>query len=284
MYYGLILISVIMFSSCFAFKDFYRSEKGSTFNASIEFTFYSSIMGLLVLLIINKFHFEFTFFTLIMATISSINALAFGFCSFKALEKINLSLFSLFSMLGGMVLPFFQGIIFYNEKITVAKIVCVCFITVALLLSIKKSDKTGGTIYYILIFVLNGMSGVISKIFTSAPYEKTSASGYSVLSALTTVILALVILLLLKQKLVLPTVKQLFASAGSGILNRIANLILVISLMHVDTSVQYPMVTGGVMICSTVICLFTKRKPTTKDIIQVILAFLGMLCLAVIPF
>ena len=65
--------------------------------------------------------------------------------------------------------------------------------------------------------------------------------------------------------------------------NKIANLLLVIALAHVDASVQYPMVTGGVMIVSTAICFFGKKKPQKKELISVALAFLGMLALFIIP-
>jgi len=55
------------------------------------------------------------------------------------------------------------------------------------------------------------------------------------------------------------------------------------ALLHVDASVQYPMVTGGVMIVSTIICFFGDRKPSKKEIISVLVAFVGMLALFVIP-
>ena len=71
--------------------------------------------------------------------------------------------------------------------------------------------------------------------------------------------------------------------ALNGITNRVANFLLVIALAHVDASVQYPMVTGGVMIVSTLICFFGKNKPSKKEMLSVILAFVGMLALFVIP-
>ena len=71
-------------------------------------------------------------------------------------------------------------------------------------------------------------------------------------------------------------------SAVGGITNRIANYVLVIALSHVDASVQYPMVTGGVMIVSTLICFFGKNKPKVKELISVGLAFVGLLALFLI--
>jgi hypothetical protein len=75
-----------------------------------------------ILLAVNGFRIEFAPFTLLIASLAALNSIAFAFCSFKALDSIDLSLFSLFSMLGGMLLPFFQGILFFYEPITVSKI------------------------------------------------------------------------------------------------------------------------------------------------------------------
>lgn len=287
MYYGMILLSVATFGGCFAMKDVYRKMRGSSFFISLESGFVGAFAGLLVLLIINGFQFDLTPFTFLMAFLVALNGVGFSFFSFKALDVINLSVFSLFSMLGGMLLPAVLGLIFYGEPMTLAKGVCYVFIFVALLMTVSREKKGKGWIYYLGVFVLNGMSGVLSKIFTEAPYEKTNAAGYSIWSALLTGVLSLVIFLILlltkKEKHKPYNLKAFGVSAVSGASNKIANFLLVISLAHVDASVQYPMVTGGVMIVSTLICFFGERKPGKKDIVSVGLAFLGMLALFVIP-
>lgn len=287
MYYALILLSVVMFGGCFALQDVYRKMRGSGLRISMEAACVGAAAGLVVLLVVNGFRLEFTPFTLIMALIAAVNGIAFTFCSFKALDVINLSLFSLFSMLGGMVLPFVQGIVFYGERITVAKVVCVVFICAALSLTVTRGEKKRGYIYYVGIFVLNGMSGVLSKLFNELPFEKTSAAGYSIWMAIGTVVLSgMIWLILLRKKNPDEPRYTLFAgivSAVSGGVNKIANFLLVLALVHVDSSVQYPMVTGGVMIVSTLICFFGDRKPSKKEMLSVGLAFLGMLALFIIP-
>jgi len=286
MYYALIIFSVILFGGNFALNDIYRKMRGSSVKISLQFNFISSVAGLIALAVINGFKLEFTPFSLIMAILTALNGFGFTYCGFKALGCINLSLYSLFSMLGGMALPFVQGIVFYGEKLTLAKGICFVIITIALLMTIEKGEKKKGTIFYIGIFVLNGMSGVLSKIFTEAPFEKVSAAGYSILSSICSIVLSAVFITLLFRKKD-DTPKNTFASVSvgalGGILNKIANFILVFALLHVDASVQYPMVTGGVMIVSTIICFFGDRKPSKKEIISVLVAFVGMLALFVIP-
>ena len=287
MYYAPILLSVAMFGGCFALQDVYRKMRGSGLRISMESACIGSLAGLAVLLALNGCRLEFTPFTLIMASIAAVNGIAFTFFTFKALDVINLSLFSLFSMLGGMALPFLQGILFFGERITVAKILCVAFVCAALGLTVTRGERRRGYLYYVGVFVLNGMSGVLSKLFNGLPFEKTSAAGYSIWIALCTVVISGTAwaLLLRKRRADEPrlTLCAGAVSAVSGSVNKVANFLLVIALAHVDASVQYPMVTGGVMIVSTLICFFGDRKPSRRELIAVGLAFVGMFLLFAVP-
>ncbi len=294
-YYALIILSVVMFGGGFGLQDLYRRKRGSSIRISMESACIGSFAGLIVLLVINGFAFEYTHFTLLMAMLSAINGIAFTFCAFRALDYINLSLFSLFSMLGGMALPFFQGILFYNEEFTIAKGICVLFIIAALAFTVERGEKKRGTVFYIGVFVLNGMAGVISKIFAASDLPKASAAGYSMWGAASTVVLSgaawLVFSLLEKRGTADISKKQrkdFWQSYGIGALygsvNKVANFLLVIALAHVEASVQYPMVTGGTMIVSTIISCFGDKKPSRREMIGVALAFLGMLALFAIPF
>ena len=130
------------------------------------------------------------------------------------------------------------------------------------------------------------MSGVLSKIFAESNFPKTSAAGYTNLTSICSVVISGVLLLIFSNKQPYGG-KFSFAGtvigAASGIINKIATLILVIALAHVDASVQYPMVTGGVMIVSTLICFFGKNKPSKKEVLSIIVAFIGLLLLFAIP-
>lgn len=286
MYYGLIILSVVMFGGGFAFNNGYRKIRGSSIKISLQFSLIGGLAGLLILLLLNGFRLEFTPFTLLMALLSTANSLVLTYCGFKALDKINLSLYSVFMMLGGMLLPFLQGLIFYGEDMTLAKGACLALIFAALLLTFERGERRRGTVYYVIVFLLNGMAGVLSKLFTSAPYEKASAAGYSILSGICSIVICSLLLLIFFRKrdgtpkIGLPDTGLCI---GSCALNRVANYILLIALLHVETSVQYPMVTGGTMIVSTLICFFGKNRPKKRELLSVALAFLAMLSLFIIP-
>ncbi len=279
----MILIAVVMFGFQFFLNNDYEKKNGSGFLHSMVFIFGSSLVGLPVLWAINSFKLEFTWYTLFLATITALNMMACLFCSLKALARINLSLYSIFSMLGGMLLPFFAGILFYEEKLTLGKILCFVIVTLALFFTFEKGQSKKGFIYYAGIFVFNGMSGVLSKIFQESTYEKTSAAGYSVLSALMTVLIAGAIILFNLKKVELPSKKSYVSLVGAGLLNKVANYLLLIALAQVPASVQYPMVTGGTMIVSTILGFFTPNKPKKKEIISLVLSFVGLMMLVIVP-
>lgn len=282
-YYGIITIAVMMFSFQFYFKNAYRNSCGGGIGAILTFSILSSTAGMLGLLVINGFRFEFTPFTLFMSVLCALDSLGFTFCSLKALGKINLSLYSVFSMLGGMVLPFATGIIFYGEPLTAGKLICLAFVTLSICVTFKKDDKNGGAAYYAGIFILNGMSGVLSKIFQAAEFEKTSAAGFSIMKAIVSAALSFILLILIPSEKPKLSSGMIVGTIGSGLLGCIANFLLLIALAHLPTSTQYPFVTGGVMIMSTLLCFFTQKKPGAREMISVASAFIGMLILMLIP-
>ena len=286
MYYGMILLAVVMFGGCFGLDDLYRKLQGSSLRASLLFSLFSSLAGLIVLFAVNGFRPEFTLFTFIIAFLTACVNLGYSFCGFRALGVINLSVYSLFSMLGGMLLPFLQGILFYDEAFTLGKAVCLILITASLLVTVNGGVDLKGAPYYAGIFVLNGLSGVLSRVFASWPYEKTGPAAYSVLCCLTGAALSALLLPFFGRKSVeTPRFgwKGLGVSALNGAVNKAANFLLVMALLHVDSSAEYPMVTGGVIIVSTVLCFFGKNRPKKRELVSVLLAFAGLMALFLIP-
>lgn len=281
--YGLLTASTVMFSFMFFFKDIFRKNYGSGLKATLVANLGGGIFGFIVLLIIKGFVFEYSHFALIMSVVSTINNLLFSFCTLKALGKINLSLYSLFSMLGGMALPFLSGILFHGEPFTVAKAVCFAIITAALCLTVERGEKGSGTIYYIGVFVFNGMSGVIAKVYQALPYEKISSAGFSILKTVVSVAVAAILLLIIGGEKKKINGMCILSMAGSGTLSHIANWLVLVVLYTLPASVQYPFITGGTMIVSTVISAFTAKKPSGREIAAVVLSFIAILLLILIP-
>ena len=271
-----------MFAFQFLFNRQYEKQCGNTLQAAAVFSLGTSFVGFLILLALNRFRLEFTVFSFLIALAAAVNNLLYSYCSIKSLGKINLSLYSVFAMLGGMTLPFIAGIAFFDETITAGKLICFALIAVSLLLTVEKGERTAGKRYYFGVFFMNGMSGVFAKLFKSAPYPITGDRGYTMLIALCCMAICAGILLFNRSDKIRLTKKALGSISAYGVLCNIANYLLLIGLDKIPASAQYPMVTGGVMAISTVICFFTDQKPTQKNIASVALSFIGILALVLL--
>ena len=271
-----------MFSFQFLFNQKYESKNGNSLRSMLVFTLGANITGFIILFFVNKCRFEFTPFTMLVAVIDALNNFGYSYCSIKSLGKINLSLYSVFAMLGGMSLPFIAGIAFFDEAMTTGKIICFAAIAVSLVITVPRHKGSSGIWYYIGVFIMNGMSGVISKFFQSAPYAKTSNAGYSMLIAASVTVISCIALLFVRKPSLSFSPAVIGASAGYGILSNMGNFLLLIALSHIPASAQYPFITGGVMIISTVICFFTPNKPGKREIISVVFSFVGILALVLL--
>ena len=120
MYYGIVIISVLMFGTQFYFNDNYQKENGTGASSVFVNTFVGAVVGVLFLAVINRFDFSLTPFALAWSFITAINSVLCSICSLKALEKVNLSVYSLFTMLGGT--PVILSIVAFLYKIETYKV------------------------------------------------------------------------------------------------------------------------------------------------------------------
>ncbi len=280
--YTLVSIAVVIFGFVFLINSEYEKLCGGSTRAILTFIAGSYAAGFTVLMIINKFRIEFTPFSMLVALAAAVNVLFYNFCSIKSLGKINLSLYSVFAMLGGMALPFVAGILFFDEKLTAGKIICFVTIAISMCFTVEKGKSKGGYKYYAGVFIFNGMQGVWSKLYSAAEVRKASEAGYSIQIAVWAVLISLILLAFNRDKKLNLNLKSVSCFAANGALGNTANLLLLLGLAKLPASAQYPFVTGGVMIVSTIICFFTPNKPKKREIAAVILSFAGIMALCII--
>ncbi|MBQ9112585.1 MAG: hypothetical protein IJY08_03290 [Clostridia bacterium] len=281
-HYGLVIAATILFSLQFFFNQRFQRSYGADLKASLVFSLYKSIVIIVIMLIISGFKVELTWFSLLMAVLYAASGILMSYYSLKAFTVANLSVFSVFSMLGGMILPFFLGVIFYDEPLTVFKTICCALIVGAVLLNIRSGKQNKkALLYYFAVFFLNGMAGVISKIHQSSQYAHTDSTGFMILSSAVMTVICAVWLLVGYRSIPLVKGKDLLFVSGYGVFNGVGNLFLLIALSVLPASVQYPLVTGGVMVCSTVISTVRREKLTAKDYAATAIALLASIFIAI---
>ena len=279
--YVMIAIAVIMFSFQFVFNEGFKKQEGSTLNASLKFALYTSLSGIIVLLIVNKAHLEISLFSVLTALVYSIICVALSYCSIMAFKYANLSVYSVFCMIGGMLLPFLYGIM-TGEELTIVKVVCLILIALSVLMSVKKEEESKKAFkYYIMVFILNGLVGVVSKFHQSYPTICVDSGSFMMLTKIITVLIALILLVTNKDKDFCITKQSVFYCSIYSVLNSVGNLLLLIALLSLPASIQYPMVTGGVIICSTLIVILRREKLTKKELASALIAFVATRFMAI---
>lgn len=276
LHYSLVIIATVMFAVQFLFNQKFQQGYGSDTKATLVFSLYKSAVASIIMLVISGFKITITPFSVLLAFISAVSGIMMLYFSLKAFSVANLSVYSVFSMLGGMILPFLLGVCFYNEELSPLKIACCVLIVLAVLLNIQKGENgKKALLYYMAVFVLNGMAGVISKIHQSSGYPITDSTGFTFLINIISVIICAIWLLVKYKNIPIVKGKNLLYSSGYGVLNGVGNLFLLIALSNLPASVQYPLVTGGVMVFSTVISVLQKEKLTKKDYIATAVSFVA---------
>ena len=279
--YILVFSATILFALQFFFNQRFEQSRGSDLKSALEFTLYKSLVIVVMMLFVSKFNIIVTPFSVALATVYAVACILMTYFSLKAFAIANLSVYSVFSMLGGMLLPFLLGVGFYDESLTPFKIICCILIVVSVLLNIKGGNGNKKAIlYYMAVFMLNGSVGVISKIHQSSEIAHTDSTGFMFLSSMASIIISAVWLLIKYKKIPLVKGKALAFAGGYGIFNGVGNWFLLVALVNLPASVQYPLVTGGVMVFSTIISALRKEKLTKSDYIAAAISFVASVLMA----
>lgn len=281
LYYTLVSAATVLFALQFLFNQKFEEKRGNSLKSAFEFTLYKSIIIVIMMLFISGFKITVTPFSVVLSVIYATACILMTYFSMKAFAVANLSVYSVFSMLGGMLLPFIVGVGFYDEELTVFKVICCGLIVLSVLLNLKSGSRNKKAFfYYMAVFVLNGSVGVISKIHQSSELPHTDSTGFMFLSSVVAILISGIWLLIKYKKIPLIKGKSLIYASGYGIFNGLGNWFLLISLVHLPASVQYPLVTGGVMVFSTIISAIRKEKLSKVDYIAAAISFVASVLMA----
>ena len=259
--YLILILAALLFAVQFLFNQQYRRLKGEGLDATMTFSLYTGAISFVILFVLGGFQLHITWFSLLIAVLYAAVCLLSSYAGLKAFGTANLSVYSIFMMLGGMLLPFAYGILFANEALSFAKALSILLICTAVGCSFEKG--AGGKHayrFYAAIFVLNGLVGVLSKIHLSVP--ALAVDSYSFMATIQLALLAMCLLycFITRQGIPKQSGKLYLCLSGYAFCNGIGNLFCQIALTALPASVQYPIITGGVMVFSTLISL-VRREP-----------------------
>lgn len=286
--YVFLLCATVLFTLQFVFMNLYQNRVRQTLFSGLFFLMLAHGVGAVLLFALNGFRLTLTPFSAVVAVCYTVVVVMQGLMSLKTLSYGNLAVYSMFMMLGGMMLPFFYGVIFLDEVPTLWRILGLCLMSACILLKSlgKKSGEKNGGFYLFLCFVvffLSGMNSVVSK-FHQTDARAADAASFLILTACLTSLAAGVVCLFARSR-----EKRTGEGHADGVFTARTCLLAVllgasiyggtylnlIAALSLPASVQYPIVSGGVIVLSAVTGRLVFRDRLTK---REILAIVGTFC------
>ena len=322
-YYILLFVSALIFSLQFLITRQYQRRNGTGFVSSVRLSLFAYLAIALFFFIkgsvtMGQINFGFSWFTLLMTLLVSVVGLSCVYMGIKVLAVGDMSIYSVFMMLGSLLLPSLVGLIFYGEELTLIKgIAFVCMFS-AIVLSVSSIDKSKLTLkaflYYVGIFVMNGMIGVLFTVHQNQPKLTasviTNADGSFALNndvfmtwyGLSTVILCSVVYLVFfimqkvkgrknaetldavtESKAVGESVLKGFLitvalAAAYGLCNGLGDYFIALATQPhaLGSSVTFPIINGGTILFSTVVgIVLYKEKLKPTTIVSLVLVIVA---------
>ncbi len=289
--YIIILLAVACFAGQFAFTKLYERVIKQTTVTSLIMLSATGVVGTLLYLAVGGFKVNFSPISVILAVALACIMVPYYMVGIKVLSLGSLAIYSMFMMLGGMLVPFFYGVIFLDEAVSVWQILGAVLLTLFIVLQAvwQKSPDEGdakgakGTKYLffalcLVIFFLNGATSVISKahqISAGAVDEVSFTVIYCFLTALFGVVLLPFGFIKNKAEAKIKTretlrIKPLLTMFLIGAAAHTGNFLLLKAASNVPASVQYPLVSGGVIVLSALTSAYIfKEKLSLKEWLSV---------------
>lgn len=292
MYYILALLADVGITASFTINKFYRtlvpfSVSSITFKVAV-----GSCVSFLLFFIIGGFKLQVNVFTLFMAVLMNVVAILSEVVTFTAYGKGHLSLYTVFQMQGGMLLPFVYGVV-YGNRLTIIHVVGISIMMIALMMSVLpqrgRGEKPSGSYIMLccLIFFLNGSISIISYIYSNST-SGTGPQNFIMIKSLMLGALALGLYLYFPKNAAVKgtgkgTPLRLGALiAGVSLVDSASYFAQLVSAARLPAVVMYPVITGGTMVLTAISGrLFFREKQTRMAKVGLALSFIATLLFAI---
>ncbi len=292
MYYLMILVAVVLLALQFCTNKFYQLRFGNAVTASLLFTALNGLVTALLFFCIGGFRLTVTPYSLLMAAVIAVLCCSYTLIGFKMFALGNMSVYTMFLMLGGMLLPYLYGVLWLDEDITLWRILGVVLLALSMVfpaLGVKddESKKKTRTLFLLLclvVFTLNGFVSITSKMHQISDRLIVGENDFVILSnGLNGLISSAALFIMCLTHRTAPlsqplTGRSMGLIAGiigaSAACNGTSYMLQLIGAANVPASVLYPMVTGGMMVLSAVAgMIFFREYPDKKTGFGLLLSF-----------
>ncbi len=283
MNYILVIIATVLLAFDFSFAKMYQMSQGTAFSEGLKFNAAIGLFSAAIFFILSGFNTDFSLYSMLLALGMSACCMLYSIIGLVILKLSNISVYTVFLMCGGMLLPYIFGICFLDEKPTLLRIVGIIIMLVAVFLSNRTKFEFNPTLLLLclLIFVLNGMVSIISKCHQiTTSFETVDSTTFVMYSGICKFILSSIALIFCKKEkgLYFSSKKVILIMVASALIGGVSYMLQLIGATQLPASVLYPICTGGSILFSSLagVILF-KEKLSTYQTASVILCIIGTL-------
>ena len=280
MSYIYVAIAVVLLAFEFACSKKYQALEGAQMVPGLRFNALTGLLSALTMLVISGFQPAWSPLSLILAIGQAACCIAYSLIGFRVLKMGGMALYTTFLMSGGMLLPYFVGVAFWNEQLSWLRIVGVVLILGAVILSNFTREKISKKLIALCctVFVLNGFVSILSKYHQiKAPVDSTNFAMYA--GAAKFLLCSLVLIFCRKApSQFMQNRKSYLVIAVTAVVCGVSYLLQLMGAKDLPATVLYPMITGGCVVMSALAgMVFFKEKISKMQLISILLCLAGTL-------
>lgn len=284
MNYLLVMIATVLLTFDFALQKRYQSVEGTDLVAGLKFNAVNGLLTAVIFFALSDFKIEFSWFSVILAFAMALFGMTYSILSFKILKISGMVIYSIFLMSGGMLLPYFYGVLFLEEPLSPIRIVGVVIILIAVIISNRTKDSIKVTVLplCVAVFVLNGFVSIISKAHQiNESFSPVGSTAFVMYSGIAKFLFSTAALLFHREKKPAASFSSkatLLVLFGSALIGGVSYTLQLIGAKALPATVLYPIVTGGSIAFSALSGkVFFKEKLSIQQMIGIALCFAGTL-------
>ena len=280
MSYIYVAIAVVLLAFEFACSKKYQALEGTQMVPGLRFNALTGLLSALTMLVISGFQPAWSPLSLILAIGQAACCIAYSLIGFRVLKMGGMALYSTFLMSGGMLLPYFVGVAFWNEQLSWLRIVGVVLILGAVILSNFTREKINKKLIALCctVFFLNGFVSILSKYHQiKAPVDSTNFAMYA--GAAKFLLCSLVLIFCRKApSQFMQNRKSYLVIAVTAVVCGVSYLLQLMGAKDLPATVLYPMITGGCVVMSALAgVIFFKEKLSKLQLFSILLCLAGTL-------
>lgn len=298
--YLFMLIAVILMAGSFVTQKAFQNRIGNTADANFKFNAFCGIFRVLIFVLIagiqQDFKFNFSWFSVILATITALVGFAYLLLSFPMLKSGQMATYTLFLMTGGSMIPYVWGLFKLGEEFSILRTFGLVLIIGGVFFA--NFQRTSINKKYILmgvgVFIFNGIMSTVAKIHqVEKGYETVSSSEFIVFQSIAFFVFGTaswIIWALMNRDGVARLAKRstaekrettfwmLFWCFMTAIVGGVSYIFQLTSAENLPATVVYPFLTGGSIIFTALAgLLFFREKISKKVLVGIVLCFVGTL-------